>query len=93
LTSIHGRGRPAKYARRAMVDACCYVLRTGCAWTLLPKSFPPWLAVHKAFSRWAAQGKFEQLQGRLAQQWRQRIGRLDRQHAIRIVFNNGHAVP
>lgn len=69
------RGRPAKYERRAMVDACCYVLRTGCAWTMLPKSFPPWLAVHKSFSRWAAQGKFEQLQQRLREQWRQRIER------------------
>jgi transposase len=69
------RGRPAKYDRRAMVDACCYVLRTGCAWAMLPKSFPPWLAVHKRFSRWAAQGKFEQLQQRLREQWRTRIER------------------
>jgi putative transposase len=69
------RGRPAKYERRAMVDACCYVLRTGCSWTMLPKSFPPWLTVHKSFSRWAAQGKFEDLQQRLRQQWRQRIDR------------------
>lgn len=69
------RGRPAKYDRRTMVDACCYVLRTGCAWTMLPKSFPPWLAVHKSFSRWAEQGKFELLQDRLRQQWRQRLGR------------------
>lgn len=69
------RGRPSKYARRLMVDACCYVLRTGSAWTMLPKSFPPWLAVHKSFSRWAAQGKFEQLQQRLAAQWRQRLQR------------------
>lgn len=69
------RGRPSKYPRRTMVDACCYVLRTGCAWTMLPKSFPPWLAVHKSFSRWAAQGKFEQLQQRLFVQWRQRIAR------------------
>jgi len=69
------RGRPAKYDRRAMVDACCYVLRTGCAWVMLPRSFPPWLAVHKSFSRWAAQGKFEQLQQRLREQWRRRIER------------------
>ena len=27
-----------------MVDACCYVLHTGCQWVMLPKSFPPWLA-------------------------------------------------
>ena len=69
------RGRPAKYDRRAMVNACCYVLRTGCSWTMLPKSFPPWLTVHKSFSRWAAQGKFEALQQRLREQWRQRIER------------------
>lgn len=69
------RGRPAKYERRAMVDACCYVLRTGCAWAMLPKSFPPWRTVHKSFSRWAAQGKFEQLHRRLHEQWRQRIER------------------
>ena len=69
------RGRPAKYERRSMVDACCYVLRTGCAWRLLPRSFPPWLVVHKSFSRWAAQGKFEQLQQRLRAQWRQRLER------------------
>lgn len=69
------RGRPVKYERRSMVDACCYVLRTGCAWTMLPKSYPPWLAVHKSFSRWAQQDKFEQLQRRLREQWRQRLGR------------------
>ncbi|WP_370877017.1 hypothetical protein [Acidovorax sp. A1169] len=23
---------PARYERRHLVDACCYVLRTGCAW-------------------------------------------------------------
>lgn len=69
------RGRPPSYDRRVMLDACCYVLRTGCAWTLLPTSFPPWLAVHKTFSRWAEQGKFEQLQDRLREQWRRRIER------------------
>ncbi|TPQ24200.1 transposase [Methylomonas koyamae] len=34
------RGVPAKIPRRALVDACCYVVRTGCAWRLLPKDFP-----------------------------------------------------
>lgn len=28
------RGVPAKIPRRALVDACCYVVRTGCAWRL-----------------------------------------------------------
>ncbi|WP_256219845.1 MULTISPECIES: transposase [unclassified Variovorax] len=39
------RGTPARYGRRHLVDACCYVLRTGCAWRLLPSSFAPWQAI------------------------------------------------
>jgi transposase len=70
-----GRGAPAKHARKVVVDACCYVVRTGCAWRLLPKSFPPWRGVYKAFSRWAAAGTFEAMHDRLRQQWRSRIGR------------------
>lgn len=70
-----GRGRPSVYSKRSMVDACCYVLRGGSSWRMLPKSFPPWLAVHRAFLRWAAQGKFEQLHDRLRAQWRERLGR------------------
>ena len=69
------RGAPARYARRHMVNACVYALRTGCAWRLLPKTFPPWQATYKAFSRWAAAGVFEALHDRLRQQWRQRVGR------------------
>ena len=29
------RGAPPRYERRRMVNACCYALRTGCAWRLL----------------------------------------------------------
>lgn len=36
------RGTPVHYNRRDLVNACSYVLRTGCAWRLLPESrFPP----------------------------------------------------
>lgn len=69
------RGAPALYERRQMVNACCYALRTGCPWRLLPKTFPPWQAVYKAFSRWAAAGVFEALHDRLRQQWRDRVGK------------------
>jgi len=69
------RGTPAHYSRRELVNACCYVLRTGCAWRLLPTTFPPWQAVYKAFSRWVTAGVFEQMQDRLREQWRSRMGR------------------
>ncbi len=87
------RGRPAKYDRRTMVEACCYVLRTGCAWRLLPTSFPPWLVVHKAFSRWAAQGKFEHLQRRLREQWRQRLDRTATPSAVIIDSQSTRSSP
>jgi putative transposase len=69
------RGAPSRYERRHMVNACCYALRTGCPWRLLPKTFPPWQATYKAFSRWAAAGVFEALHDRLRQQWRDRVGK------------------
>lgn len=70
-----GRGMPAQIERRTLVQACCYVLRTGCAWRLLPSEFPSWMTVYKSFSRWAEQGLFEQMHDRLRQQWRERLGR------------------
>ena len=38
-------GRPAKYARREIMNGILYVLRSGCAWRLLPHEFPPWRIV------------------------------------------------
>jgi putative transposase len=87
------RGRPPRHPRRAMVEACCYVLRSGCAWHLLPKSFPPWRSVHKSFSRWADQGKFEQLQQRLREQWRQRLARTPQPSAAIIDSQSTRSSP
>lgn len=70
-----GRGVPARYPRRLLVDACCYVVRTGCPWRLLPRDFPPWQNVYRTFRRWSEQGKFERMHDRLRAQWREREGR------------------
>ena len=69
------RGRPAIHSRRAIVDACFYVVRTGCSWRLIPKTFPPWNAVYKLFRRWSQQGRFERMHDRLRQCWRERAAR------------------
>jgi transposase len=66
------RGLPPSHSRRSMLDACCYVVRTGCAWRMLPQGFPHWDNVYKTFRRWSSQGKFEQMHDRLRSQWRQR---------------------
>lgn len=70
-----GRGKPPIHDRRVLLNACCYVVRTGCPWRLLPKTFPPWRAVYKAFGNWARAGTFERMHDRLRQQWRDRVGR------------------
>lgn len=70
-----GRGTPPRYSRRLLVDACCYVVRTGGSWRMLPKEFPAWQNVYRTFRRWSDQGKFEQMHDRLRAQWREREGR------------------
>jgi transposase len=69
------RGKPPAYPRRLLVDACCYVVRTGCSWRMLPADFPPWQNVYRTFRRWMDQGKFEAMHDRLRAQWRARLGR------------------
>jgi transposase len=48
-------GRPEKHPRRDIVDAILYVVRSGCAWRLLPVDFPPWETVYWYFTRWEQQ--------------------------------------
>src|SRR6266496_4064017 len=47
------RGRPAACDRRTLLNAIFYVLRTGCAWRLLPENFPHWQTVYGYFRRWS----------------------------------------
>lgn len=70
-----GPGKPPQYSRRQMVDACCYVVRTGCSWRMLPKDFPAWQDVYAHFRRWTEKGLFEGMHDRLRGMWRKRVGR------------------
>lgn len=45
------RGVPPTYERRQLVNACCYVVLTGCSWGMLPKAFPGWQDVDGTFRR------------------------------------------
>ncbi|WP_346280390.1 IS5 family transposase, partial [Pseudonocardia sp.] len=56
LPQVKKGGRPEKHARRAVLDAILYVVRTGCSWRQLPADFPPWQTVYWYFVRWE-QGK------------------------------------
>src|SRR5262245_32063670 len=51
-----GGGRPRTTDLREVVNAILYVLRTGCAWHLLPHDFPPPGTVYDYFSQWRRNG-------------------------------------
>jgi len=55
------RGRPRQVELREVVNAIRYLLRTGCAWRLLPHDFPAWQTVYGYFRRWRDSGVWEQL--------------------------------
>ncbi|WP_353962923.1 transposase [Streptomyces sp. NBC_01571] len=68
-------GRREKHARRRIVDAIFYVVRTGCAWRQLPHDFPPWQTVYWYFVRWHDEGTVARLHDVLRVQVRQAEGR------------------
>ena len=49
------QGIPPEWPRRMLVDACCYVVRTGCSWRQLPREFGRWQNVYRTFRRWSEQ--------------------------------------
>ena len=55
------RGAPQKVCRRAVVDAVLYVLRSGCAWRLLPREFPKWKTVYGIFRDWRNNGTWQRI--------------------------------
>ena len=54
-------GRPAQYARREVVNAIRYVLRSGCAWRMLPHDLSPWQLVYHYFWTWRRQGIWQDI--------------------------------
>jgi putative transposase len=56
LPAANPGGRPRKTEIREVVNAIFYMLRTGCAWRLLPHDFPPPGTVYDYFRAWTKNG-------------------------------------
>lgn len=69
------RGRRRQVDLREVINAIFYVLRTGCAWRLLPHDFPAWQTVYGYFRRWRDSGLWEQLNDALREAVRLEAGR------------------
>ena len=68
-------GRHEKHPRREIVNAIFYLLRTGCAWRMLPHDLPPWQTVYRYFRRWSADGTADAIHDRLRDRLRDGDGR------------------
>jgi transposase len=54
-------GRPAKYARREIVNGMLYAVQTGCHWRALPETLPPWRIVYWYVMAWKKDGTLDRL--------------------------------
>jgi putative transposase len=68
-------GRPRLHAIREILNAIFYLLRSGCAWRLLPRDLPPWKTVYHYFRLWRLNGTWERLNAALRQRLRVQMGR------------------
>ena len=68
-------GRPRTTNMREVLNAIFYILRSGCAWRLLPHDFLPWKTVYHYFRQWRIDGVWEQINGALGIQLRKANGR------------------
>jgi putative transposase len=62
LPAPRAAGRPRSHSLREILNAIFYIVRSGCAWRLLPHEFPPWKTIHHYYFRtWRINGTWEQL--------------------------------
>ena len=68
-------GRRRTVNLREIINAIFYLLRSGCAWRLLPHDFPPWSTVYHYHRQWRQDGTWEKIHDTLREQVRQQEGK------------------
>lgn len=69
------RGRKCVHPYREILNAIFYLLRSGCAWRMLPHEFPPWKTVYHYFRLWRLTGFWERINATLRTELRIAYGR------------------
>jgi len=77
-------GRPRTTNIREALNAIYYVLRTGCAWRLLPHDFPPAGTVYDYFRAWQRDGTLRRIHDTLRKAVRVAAGRQEEPSAACI---------
>ena len=68
-------GRPRRVDLRRIWNAIQYIAASGCAWSLLPREFPPVSTVRYYFYHWRDSGLFAEINRALVARARQAAGR------------------
>jgi putative transposase len=68
-------GRPREVDMRSLVNGIFYLVRTGCAWRMLPKEYPPWQTVYYYFGRFKRDGTWERIHDLLRTRVRHKSGK------------------
>ncbi len=75
LPASKATGRPRRWSLRLILNAIFYLVRSGCAWRMLPREFPPWPTVHDYYRRWRKDGTWELIHTHIRQLAREMMGR------------------
>jgi putative transposase len=75
LPEPSGPGRPRTRNLREILNAIFYLLRSGCAWRMLPRDFPPFQTVYYYFRKWRQDGTWEEIHEALRDRLRVQEGR------------------
>jgi putative transposase len=68
-------GRPRKYPMREVLNGIQYVLRSGCAWRLMPHDMPHWQTAYQTWRAWRQDGTWVRLHDQLRDRVRTAMGR------------------
>ena len=77
-------GRHRLYPMREIINGLRYLLRSGCAWRLLPHDFPHWRAVYEYFRVWKKDDTWLEIHDYLHEQLREKMPR-EKQSSAAIV--------
>lgn len=61
--------------RRRIINAILFLVRTGCQWRMLPKTYPNWNTVYGVFRKWRDDGTWRRIHDRLREKVRKAAGK------------------
>jgi len=68
-------GRPPVYTKREILNGILYVVRSGCAWRMMPNDLLAWDSCYRYFSLWKNRGVWVSIHDSLCDQVRLQSGK------------------